>query len=432
MTANEALRPGWSLQKLGDLFDFKGGGTPDKKNPAYWGGDIPWASVKDIKTQYIDSTIDRITEKGLKESAANLANPGDLVLLTRIEPGKVAIVKKPVAVNQDCKIAKPKESVDVVWAYYMFLANEREFIKRSSGTTVLGIRVNDVKEIRVALPPIKEQLGIVAKIETLFSELDKGIESLKTAREQLKVYRQSVLDNAFEKSKSPDAKQVPLSELIGKISQGWSPKCELNRMPSEGEWAIIKTTALQPMQYMSDECKPLPEKFEPRPGIEIQVGDFLMTRKGPRNRTGVVCLVRKTRKNSMLCDTVYRFRCNEEIIYPDYLELALNSPSIVAELDRRKSDISDSGISLNHGKIKSIKIPKVGGLDEQRKLVESIREKLDYILRVESEIEGNLSKSEILRQSILKKAFSGQIVQRDLSEEPIAYPNRKPANKDAS
>src|SRR5690606_19421186 len=106
-------------------------------------------------------------------------------------------VKISVAVNQDCKIAKPKESVDLAWAYYMFLANEREFIKRSSGTTVLGIRIDDVKEIVVAPPPMEEQKRIVAKVEPLFSELDKGIESLKTAREQLKVYRQAVLKDAF-------------------------------------------------------------------------------------------------------------------------------------------------------------------------------------------------------------------------------------------
>ncbi|WP_232059427.1 restriction endonuclease subunit S [Kineobactrum salinum] len=413
---NGTLPSGWSIQRLGDLFDFKGGGTPDKKNPAYWSGDIPWASVKDIKNQYLNSTIDRITEKGLKESAANLAKPGDLVLLTRIEPGKAAIVKIPVAVNQDCKIAKPKECVDLAWAYYMFLANEREFIKRSSGTTVLGIRINDVKEIPVALPPLEEQNRIVAKIETLFSELDKGIESLKTAREQLKVYRQAVLDSAFNKFKSWDAKQVALSDLIGKISQGWSPKCELNRTPNEGEWAIIKTTALQPMKYMSEECKPLPEQFEPRPDIEINVGDFLMTRKGPRNRTGVVCLVRETRERSMLCDTVYRFRCNEEIVRPEYLELVLNSPSVVAELDKRKSGISDSGISLNHGKVKTIVVPIAGSPDQQRLLVESIREKLEYITRVENEIENNLAKSEALRQSILKRAFSGHLAPQNPSD----------------
>ena len=193
-----SIPTGWEQATLGDLFSFKGGGTPSKKNPEYWDGDIPWASVKDIKSKYLVKTQDFITSKGLKESASNLAEPGDLVVLTRIEPGKVSIVKNSVAVNQDCKIATPKSNVNVKWAYYLFLAIENEFLKRSSGTTVLGIRLNDINEIPVVLPPIHEQELIVDKIEELLSELDTGIESLKTAREQLKVYRQAVLKHAFE------------------------------------------------------------------------------------------------------------------------------------------------------------------------------------------------------------------------------------------
>src|SRR5258708_6080590 len=105
------------------------------------------------------------------------------------------------------------------------------------------------------------------------------------------------------------------------------------------------------MKYLADECKSLPTELAPRPEFEVQVGDILMTRKGPRHRTGVVCLIRSTRKRSMLCDTVYRFRCHEAIITPEYLELALNAPSVISEIDAKKSGISDSGISLNHTKI---------------------------------------------------------------------------------
>jgi type I restriction enzyme S subunit len=120
----------------------------------------------------------------------------------------------------------------------------------------------------------------------------------------------------------------------------------------------------------------------------------------------------------MLCDTVYRFRCDTSKVYPDYLELILNSPAVVSELDRRKSGISDSGISLNHGKVKTIPIRLVGPLDEQKKLVEVVQQRLGSVVRLEQEIELNLLKAETLRQSILKKAFSGQLVPQDPSDEP--------------
>lgn len=349
-------------------------------------------------------------------------------------------------------------------------------------------------ELMVPFAPLHEQKRIVAKIEELFSELDNGIAVLKTAREQLKVYRLAVLKHALEgkltakwrednahklgspeqllahikqerearyqqqleewkaavkaweengkEGKKPGKPKIakipknieqeiaqvnsiqgwylaPLEVLITEINQGWSPKCELNRTPDDGEWAVIKTSALQPLQYVSKECKPLPPEFEPRPGLEVQVGDILMTRKGPRIRTGVVCLVKETRKNSMLCDTVYRFRAIDKAVDSEFLELALNSPAIVSELDQRKSGISDSGISLNHGKLKSIPIPISSSFEEQKLVVSLIREKIEYINRMDLEIDNQLLRSETLRQSILEKAVSGQLVPQDPSDEPV-------------
>jgi len=75
-----------------------------------------------------------------------------------------------------------------------------------------------------------------------------------------------------------DWNQIPLKELIGKISQGWSPKCDLTRDALPDEWAIMTTTAVQSMRYIDNQGKPLPSTFTPRPNIEIKVGDFLMTR----------------------------------------------------------------------------------------------------------------------------------------------------------
>ena len=99
---------GWSSYTLGEVFDFTGGGTPSKKVKSYWGGSIPWASIKDIKGDTLDSTVDTITKDGVKNSATNIAEPGDLILATRINPGRPIISNIRTAINQDLKIARPK------------------------------------------------------------------------------------------------------------------------------------------------------------------------------------------------------------------------------------------------------------------------------------------------------------------------------------
>lgn len=314
------------------------------------------------------------------------------------------------------------EFIEPDFVYY--LVQSRSFVEAMcrcvQGALYPAVRPSDISSFEFLFPPRLEQQRIVAKIEELFSELDKGVESLRTAQQQLKVYRRALMNDVLKAKSHSGNLTVPLSNLIGRINQGWSPKCELNRQAADGEWAIIKTTAVQPMQYRQEECKPLPKNFDPRPDIEIKAGDFLMTRKGPRNRTGVVCLVEATRSKSMLCDTVYRFRCDETKIYPKYLELVLNSPAVVAELDRRKSGISDSGISLNHSKLKSLPILVIGSITTQKDVVAEVEKKLERISVMETEISHSLLKTEALRQSILEKAFSGQLVPQDPNDEPAS------------
>lgn len=75
------------------------GGTPSKSNPLYWNGDIPWACIKDIKGDELFSTMDFIAEEGLNNSSSNLCEKNNLILATRISPGKSIITRIDVAIN---------------------------------------------------------------------------------------------------------------------------------------------------------------------------------------------------------------------------------------------------------------------------------------------------------------------------------------------
>ena len=324
------------------------------------------------------------------------------------------------------KLIYPESAFTPKFLFYLLKSPAFQvYVVGFSRSAQAGFNKDDLGPFQIPLPPLNEQKRIVAKIEELFSELDKGIESLKKAREQLKVYRQAVLKHAFEgkltenwRKENPETKA--LSTLIGDIHQGWSPKCDTNWQPKSGEWAIIKTTALQPLMYNDQEAKPLPSNLVPRPNIEVKAGDLLMTRKGPRNRTGVVCLVRETRAHSMLCDTVYRFRARSNAVLPEYLELALNSPTVQLELDRRKSGISDRGITLNHEKLKTLPVPYFENLDYQAFLVRTVHDKIERLAPLFALIDDQLQRAEALRQSILKRAFSGKLVPQDPDDEPAS------------
>lgn len=335
--------------------------------------------------------------------------------------GKCAIAVKDLdaAFGAFCGVLRPSRDVNASFLAYQFTGNRfRRTVERAArGTNINNLKQQHLLDYELVLPPVDEQDRIVAKIEELFCELDNANDSLRTALQQLRLYREVILDDALQGAKRS---MRPLGDLIGPIQQGWSPKCELNRQPESGEWAIIKTTAVQPMRHLPQECKPLPKDLEPDAQIAIREGDILMTRKGPRQRTGVVCLARKVRPRSMLCDTVYRFRANEDLILPEYLELALNSPRVVADIDRRKSGISDSGISLNHRKIQNVCVPLPRDISEQRKIVARVEAAVSSIDNMEAEGERQMNRAATLKQAILRKAFSGELVEQDARDEPAS------------
>jgi type I restriction enzyme S subunit len=192
---------GWEWVKIADLGNVVSGGTPSTKTPAYWGGAVNWISPADLtgyQEKYISSGGKSITEEGLKNSSAHLMPKGTVLFSSRAPVGYVAIASSELATNQGFKSIVPGSGLDSEFLYYYLKASKGLAESRASGTTFKELSGKAFSNLPIVVAPANEQRRIVAKIEELFSELDKGVESLKTARAQLKTYRQSLLKAAFE------------------------------------------------------------------------------------------------------------------------------------------------------------------------------------------------------------------------------------------
>ena len=159
----------WYWVRFGDvILQNVGGGTPSKNNPKYWGGNIPWASVKDLNCKLLISTQDYITELGLQNSSSNLIHKDNLIVCTRMGLGKIVFNTIDVAINQDLRALYLPDNIDKKYIYYFYLTIS--FIGK--GATVKGISLEEFSNILIPIPPLAEQQRIVERLEQLLPLCD--------------------------------------------------------------------------------------------------------------------------------------------------------------------------------------------------------------------------------------------------------------------
>lgn len=206
---------------------------------------------------------------------------------------------------------------------------------------------------------------------------------------------------------------VPIIDVLqpnqnGKpFQQGWSPQCE-NHPASDQTWGVLKTTAIQAGEFWDHENKQLPHELQPRPHIEVKVGDLLMTCAGPRSRCGVVCLVERTRSKLMMSGKMYRFRPNPQVMNAEFLTYFIQSRRAQVAIDGMKTGISDSGLNLTHDRFSALEVP-VAPESEQRRIVAKIEELFSELDNGVEALTTARQQLKAYRQSVLKAAFEGSL-----------------------
>lgn len=166
---------------------------------------------------------------------------------------------------------------------------------------------------------------------------------------------------------------------------------------------MVKTTAIQAGWFDDTQNKELPEALRPRPAIEIQAGDLLMTCAGPRSRCGVPTLVRQTRPRLMMSGKMYRFRPSGDLV-PEYLEKWLLSPEAQKRIDRMKTGISDSGLNLTQDRFLRLPVP-VPPIAEQRRVVEILGDHLSHLGVGDEALQTAASRLAALQRASLDRHF---------------------------
>lgn len=283
---------------------------------------------------------------------------------------------------------------------YFFRYYEAQLQKSGTGTTFKAITQNVIKNIEVPVPSLDEQERIVSKIEELFSKLDASVAELKTAKEKLKVYRQAVLKEAFDAvSESPRAKIQHICEYIIDCPHS-TPK-----WTNAGKICLRTTNFkrgyldLREKNYVSEET------FNARNSRLIPAsGDVLYSREGAI--LGIACII-PAGLSVCLGQRMMLLRTNEEN-FNRFLMHYLNSPAVTNYVASITGGSASPHVNVRDIKNFLIPVPK---LDVQKRTVLKIEERISICDDSERSIDTAIQQAEALRQSILKQAFEGRLIE---------------------
>lgn len=216
---------GWVWTTLGNIGTWQAGGTPNRSNKEYYGGNIPWLKTGDLNDSFIISIPESITEEAVSKSSAKL-NPKGSVLMAMYGAtiGKLGILTFPAATNQACCACIQYDAVVQMYLFYYLMSQRSSFIEKGGGGAQPNISKEIIINTAIPVPPLSEQSRIVSQIDYWFSIIEK-IESakvnLKTCIEQTK---NKILTLAIHGKLVPqDPNDEPASELLKRIN----PKVEI-------------------------------------------------------------------------------------------------------------------------------------------------------------------------------------------------------------
>lgn len=445
----------WTSKKLGDICDIVMGQSPPSSTYNSRKIGLPFFQGKAEFTELHPMVKKWCTEPN------KIAEPNDILLSVRAPVGTTNIA------NQRCCIGRGLAAIRFpchLFLFYYLRHIKNELEEQGTGTTFKAISGEILKNTRLILPPLFEQQKIVEIIEELFSELDKGVESLKKAKEQLKIYRQSVLKNAFE----------------GKLTEKWReqnkyklepPEILLEKIKKEREEAAKKQgKKIKPVKSLTEqELAELPEL--PLRWIWSRFDYFGIWQGGGTpsksnlsfwNTGEIMWISPKDMKSMYITNTEDKItsiavqNSSTNLIAKDAILFVVRSgilrrilpvaittakctvnqdlqsftPFIIpskylywfcmAYNENIRKECSKDGTtveSINTSLLKEYRVP-LCSIQEQHQIVQEIESRLSVCDEMEKTVEESLKKAEKLRQSILKKAFEGKLTEKWRQENP--------------
>ncbi len=415
----EKLPEGWVECELSALGNIVTGKTPSTKEPSNFGGNIPFIKPGDLDLGgYIMNTADTLTEKGLSLVPTLPANSVVVTCIGNL--GKVGITAKKSASNQQINALIPSEKLNVKFVYYQILTLKPWLESQSAATTIAIVNKSKFSQAPFKFLPLAEQKIIAEKLDTLLAQVESTKARLEQIPQILKRFRQAVLHVA----------------VSGKLTEKW--RLENVTLENSYEWKIQSLSDLGVLARGKSKHRPRndPRLFGDKYPF-IQTGEVANSSgriKGANKFYSEFGLSQsKLFPKDTLCITIAANIADTAI-----LEIEACFPDSVVGFisDRNKSHVSfvkylidvnkdnleafapaTAQKNINLKVLNELKLP-IPDIKEQHEIVRRVEQLFAYADTIEKQVNNALARVNNLTQSILAKAFRGELTVQWRAENP--------------
>ena len=403
----------WVWVRLESVASWGSGGTPSRKHEEYYNGDILWIKTGELNNGWIYDTEEKITDEGLKKSSAKLFPPYSvLIAMYGATIGKVAILGVPATTNQACACAVCNQSLLYMYLFYYCISQKNVFIEKGKGGAQPNISQIILKQHPIPLPPLSEQQRIVERIEELFAKLDEAKERLQEVADSFAVRKAAILHKAFsgELIGKQVTELVPLENLVDLIKIG-----PFGSSLHESDYIENGIPLVNPKHIVQQRIVPQSkisisdEKAEELSSYKLKENDIVLGRRGEMGR----CAPISNREENWICGTGSMIiRLKKEYDAKLY-SLILGSQATVTYLEN--SAVGSTLKNLNEKIVRKIPVPQFSN-EEQHEIVRLIDDLLARERAAQQAVEQALASIDLMKKSILARAFRGELGTNKASE----------------
>ncbi|HHA1472166.1 TPA: restriction endonuclease subunit S [Enterobacter kobei] len=428
------LPEGWVVTNLQNIANWGSGGTPSRSHDEYYNGNIPWIKTGDLGPKLITEASEYITDAGVKNSSAKYFPKGSVALaMYGATIGKTSILGIDATTNQACAVGSPIEGITSSIFLYYFLLNEKNaFIKKGKGGAQPNISQAVIKEHPLSLPPYAEQKIIAEKLDTLLAQVRSTKARLEQIPQILKRFRQAVLAAAVtgrltKENNDYTKKTIELDNYKISIPKKWTetilnnvintqrPLCYGVVQPGDDTndgIELIRVCDINDGEVDLNHLRRVSKEIDIQyKRSKVQKNDILVTIVGAIGRIGIV----REDINVNIARAVARVSPECKLIKPMFLHIWLSSPVMQTWLVQSSKEVARKTLNLKDLKEAFVPLPSI---EEQAEIVRRVEQLFAYADTIEKQVNNALNRVNSLTQSILAKAFRGELTAQWRAENP--------------